>query len=748
MASWRSLATVFLIGLGMLMAPVGPATAAVDPPTGIDLVVAIDQSGSMWGHPRLHPTQNDAWQHRIGATHEIVLRLLDDVWESPRVHRFSIIEFGDQAEVVWSAHELRYDPKDPERVRRETLPWLERRIQAHDLINTNTPAAMELAASELEKMRKLVPLAGRRQVVLIITDGRAALPNARPAEMRTRIRQRGDRLSNLGAEIWLVGLNDADRYWLDGDGAFWEEIAGDVNRARLAAGASTALPSIVYDMVDDWLGVTGAQLVDSEYLCPPYMSRLAFTVNFGKPRGTIRILDPDGLAVPRSAGGGHTRPGTYAHFSLDDPKPGLYTIDKEPGRHQVIRASATPAGLDLLLPAGAADLDTTTAILLQAKRSAGKPIDLLPAYPVEVMILITAPSGKAARLSAEMDDDGKVEAEFCFAESGTYQLLINGLVTLTDGSRADVFAGSTSGAKHTIEVSDRRPLWLVPHSFRPDRGIAAPPWATEAELDFELAVADLGPVDDLEQVVREPAAWLQLLPLDPSGVAIGPPIRMTVTAPARFSATVPLDLNWNRAPGLTGLGQVQLRVLAEPGRLTGEHYLKAIRLEPGFEHLRVGSDPLTLGPIAVRLPWWLRGLALVPVLALLALTAWLFMTRLLPSLAIRRRDRARGRNVQLKIYDLVSDPTGASAKVFPAGGKRCQRLDRKVMIEVKGTTVIAERCRLTRLVRPGKARARLEYRWGKGEKTHAVLLTAGNYAALKGLPEHGSRTVAMLTEGP
>src|SRR5258706_8001648 len=88
-----------LLPMTLLSAPLAAAPAGGD--TGIDLVLLIDQSGSMWGYSPDHPEKNDRFNHRIGAAQEIVLRLLSDVEGSPKVHRFSVIDFGDEAEVVW-----------------------------------------------------------------------------------------------------------------------------------------------------------------------------------------------------------------------------------------------------------------------------------------------------------------------------------------------------------------------------------------------------------------------------------------------------------------------------------------------------------------------------------------------------------------------------------------------------------------------------------------------------------------------
>jgi hypothetical protein len=101
---------------------------------------------------------------------------------------------------------------------------------------------------------------------------------------------------------------------------------------------------------------------------------------------------------------------------------------------------------------------------------------------------------------------------------------------------------------------------------------------------------------------------------------------------------------------------------------------------------------------------------------------------------------------EIKIYDLVSDATGAGARSYLVGGKRRFKLDRKVSVLIDGRHHVAHRFRVTRSLSSGRARARIEYRWERKGKLYSTSLTAGNYAPLRGLSEGSTQTVAMLTE--
>jgi len=736
---------IFPCLLGLVWLCSWPHPAGAEGP-GIDLVVLIDQSGSMWGHPEYHPTKNDKWDHRIGGTQEIILRLVDDVRGSSRLHRFSVIDFGDEAEVVWSNQVLRHDPADPDAVKREVDAWLSRRVRAREWINTNTPLAMELAGQELRAMGPGETPTGRRRIVLVVTDGRANLPPADRATMRDRVRRQAEELTELGAEIWVLGLNDADYYWLDGDGAFWEAIAGDEDRVRLAERASTSMPQIFYDITDSWLETISSP-VDDEYFSPPYRSRLVFRVNFGKPHGAIRIVDPEGFELTPAAGGPGSVPGTYVHFLRRDPQPGAYKVEKEAGHHYVINVEWSPPKLERLAPAGRADLKTETRVVFQARNAEGEPLVELPEYPITPVLLVTPPAGTPREIPVEAVGEGRFEASWTPEEAGVHHFELRGQVHLPDGGELDVFAASTGPQLHEIEVSSERPYWLELEEPFPTRGFQAGLWTKSLPLEIRLVDSQGEKVVDLAARIEEPETWLAVELIDPSGVALGPAIPLKVGEKGRFEATLPLETDRLGPRGLFQLGEIYMRLIAQPDRLGEEHYLNGLRLPQDAEDKRVGGDAMTVGPLPVRRSGWLLALGSIPALLILAAILFYVFTRVFPNLAIQRRDAKKRGKVELKIFDMAADPNGVGARALNVGGRRYFKFDGKVGAMVDGQKVIAERFRVTRLNMPGKARARLEYRWQGEKKSHTTMLVAGNQKSVQGLEEGTSHTVALLTEG-
>ena len=730
----RAAAAVLLAAL--LALAVVPAQAG----EAIDLVVAIDQSGSMWGNPSVHPGKNDPWQHRIGATKQVIFRLIQNAADTGAIHRFSIVEFADEAKVPVSGQIIRADKSDPSSLDR-VRALLETAVSAKDWGNTNTAAAIEAAAGELRAMSRSAPAGPRRRVVLLITDGRPTVPGMTPDALRASIRAHAARLASEGVELWVVGLNDADNYWTAGDGPFWEQVAG-TNRARLAENASAAMPSIFQSIVDDWLGVRSTVVRGDQYDCPPYLRRIVFNVTFGRPHGDVKILDPDGKLVPRTAGGPAVTPGTFALFTVDDPKPGIYTIQRDASRSETVHVEELSPLIERLEPRGESDANVETPLVFRARTAAGDSVKPLAEHPIDASVVVTDPAGNRVDLPAKMRDDGRFVASWKPAKPGRYSAILHGFVRRKDGSQYDVLSNAGGSYSPVINVGKRQPYALRLVAPDPAKGLRTVPWRSRTELRFDLLDPG-GAVVKPAGLIAQPDTWLTVQSLDAEGAALDAPVPMHTDADGQFIAEVPFSVAWRKGEGAWRKpGALAFKVTPAPGRLTGPRYLRAVALPSGLEDRRVAGDPLSVGPIDVRLARWL--LALVALLAALCvvLLFWRLFARWLPSTFIDRHDHALGRTVSLRVYDELKDPTGSAAVDFGLNGKRVA--DLPLHIDVDGNFVNADRFRFVREVSERKPRGTLQYRWRGNKRTFSTRLSAGDARSLDGLP--GGNYVALLVE--
>lgn len=704
---------------------------AVDSFTGIDLVVLIDQSGSMWGHPEYHPARNDEHQHRIGEVRDIVYRLSENVEETGFVHRVSVIDFDDNASVALSVHELSFDPAEPGLALRRSKAAVPGAIRGREGVNTNTPEAMRLAISEVDKMGRLAPATGRRRIVFIVTDGRPNIPGVRQAALLGRIQAQAQELADRGVELWVVALNDADNYWNEGDGSFWESLTGP-GRARLAEGSATGVPRVFQEIVDSWLEVESQFIPGDQYFCPPYLRRIVFKVVPGKPASPITVIDADGKVVSPSTLA-DDRIATGARYVIDDPKPGVYRIDKDPRRYYGIFVEEYANRVSRALPGAEVDLSAETRVVFKVVRRGDAPLELLPEWPIDAQIGVTPPSGASEMLSAPFEDHGAFAATWRPQAAGNYRVRLHGFVRLPDGSRRDVFAGSAHSYDDLITVTPRSPVRLVLDAPDPRKAVSLCPWTPSKQVTVHLEEAGGSGAADPGGLVPSPKSWLSVQVVDEHGLAQGAAIPMEVTSDKRFLATIPVSLNLKTIEGWWTPRRLYLRFVPQPGELRGDHYLHSLRLPPGSETRRAGSDPFSVGPLDLRWCWpmWLAVIALL--VLLLAGGALLAAVRVLPDYQIRRQDATRG-SVDLKVYNIYQDPTGVGAQTYPVRGKAHFKLDNQLVIRIDGQEHKAVRLRVRRQLYSRGARARLQYRWDGESKSHFLSLDTGRPKKLDGLP--------------
>lgn len=716
-----------------LVAP--PARAARPDFTGLDVVILIDQSGSMWGR-----LPNDRWGHRIGQAKNVIYRLAEHVEHTDFVHRVSVIDFGDRAQPAFPSElVLRYDPKDPGAALRDAKSLVERFVSAKGLINTNTPEALELGLKELGRMGGTEPRDGRRRVVLLITDGRPDLPGsgADLAELRGRVERQAEALKASDAGLWVVGLNDASNYWNEGDGEFWERVAG-ARRARLAETASTNISTLVEEFVNEWLGV-GGTAVGREYECPPYLRRVIFNINFGLPRSPVRVLDPAGREVSLSSGGASSAPGTFARFIVDDPVPGTYKIDQDPSRSYKSFVETFSPTIRRLSPASATSVETEARIVFQATDAQGRPLEPLSAWPINSTVVLTSPSGSSAEVPATFVGEGKFIAKWKPPSVGLYHARLKGLVTLTGGSTFDVFASDAHSYDEQLDVNDSRPYYLQMIEPDPSGSLRVSPWQAESRLEFALVDSKRERVPDPASVVKDPATWLTLQLIDKSGVPLNAPVPLHPNASGMFETAVPVALDWRDGEGWWRAGRMDIRVIAEPERMSAGQFLDSVALPEEAESMRVGDDPMTVGPLSILFSWLFLGAALVLMLGLAAATALLLLRRAVPNLLLWWADSSRHRLVELKIYDGNTDPAGDDAKKYPAGRAHHFNYDRQLSISVDGQDFVASLFRVRRMLTPDDVKAEVEYAWHNDpqRKTYKSLVTKGRVERLKGLPSGG-----------
>lgn len=700
------------------------------PFSGLDVTILIDQSGSMWQNPR-----NDRYAHRIGQSKNLIYRLAEHVEGTPFVHRVSVIDFGDNAAVALSNHVIRYNPSDPGGALRDAKAVVERVVTDKPLRNTNTPDAMRLALAEYDKMDAAQALPGRRRVLLLITDGRPDLPGQATSDLQSAIRTQAHSLKGRQVEIWVVGLNDARNYWNEGDGSFWESVAEQPGRVRLAETASSKIFTIMQDIADDWLGAKSAALNGDEYNCPPYLRRIVFSINMSQPRSAASVTDPEGKDVPASSGGPATSSGNFVRFVVDDPQLGVYKINRDPTHSYSWRVEQTAADIKRLAPARATGLEAPARILFQARNGDGTPLEMLSEYPIDALVVITPPTGAGVELKADYLGEGKFAARWQPPALGSYRVRLKGLVKLKNGDEVDVFESNAASYDEVLEVSNLHPYFIRFEEPDPSSGFRVLRPQSEANLQFVVVDAKGNKVANLAGLVKEPASWLRLELVDQSGAPSGvAPLPLSLRPDGTFDGAVPVRLAWLNGEGWWRPGRLHVRLVEQAGRVPADSYLDSIQLPEEAEAQRIGGDPLALA-LKLRFSWLVLGPALLFGLLLVGGGLFLCGKRLLPKAVIRVADRRKGRTVTINLYDAGTDPDGDYGKKFPITGSDHFNFDRDYSVPTEERDYTAVKLRVKRLPLVERVEAEVLYGWDDDpQKSYTARLRKGRPERLKGLP--------------
>jgi hypothetical protein len=606
---------------------------------GLDVVFIIDQSGSMSGSllgSKAHPHPNDGTGQRISAVQNAIIRFAEEVEGTPLVHRFSVIEFGsyNRLNVPLSDKKLSYNPAQPGAAKRNSKRWA-KKLRPKHLGYADTPGAMRAAITEFQHWQTAGLSGTRERKLLLITDGRPCVFGPRGKrckslrQMRTEIKRHAKTLKQMGVDIWVIGLNDSDNYWDQGDGVFWQSIAGrDKNghhKARLIDTAFSGITKITQDIIDDWLNLTSLSLKTEEYHIRPYLKRVVFNINANKPDATLQIEYP--TSQIKSVAMSRLRRGSYTvRHILENPAPGTYKIKKPPKFFYSIHVEEELATLTFL-SSFIAQKNDQTRVVFQMMQTGG-PLQEVPEWPinqtVDAKVIITAPSGKQQILPAKFDGNGKFFAVWTPTEENQHQVgfeaklkvQVDNKGTIKKYDLVDNTAARYVG-KITVDPPIP-PLWLRLENPQPQKGLKISPWADKAPIKMSLYDGNKR-VTALDNLVTNPETWLKLEKMDKSG---NPLLKMPLKVEdGYFVADIPIQLEIFKGEGWWYPGKLHLQVIAAPNRLPKDRKLNGIWLpeEIQIEEKRLHGNLMTVAAdIDIRAYW------LGIVVGILSILVWKF----------------------------------------------------------------------------------------------------------------------------
>ncbi len=453
--------------------PVGQAASSEY--TGLDLVLLVDQSGSMGGltyGSSDHPKANDKNDLRFVAAQWLVdwagsWRLAYGVNHNLDI-RAAVIDFGDTTNVRMAS--IRIAPQSEEEWEMR-LQELQQSLSAdafgkRNLGNTNPLLAFQAARRAFDEMEKANPGEKRIKAIFLVTDGipyvvrppdpkaptPTPVPAGQPTPSPTPVRPIPAREYMPGVinyvktnfpspeyQVFVIGMNDSERDQWTPMEPYWQQASNNhaylnANNAQMGA----TLNELVFELSKP-LGLQGGRVPCGQQVIPPYLKLVRFTVHKANSGDRVELqvnnievplpnppnVRVQGLALPIEV------------IEVGNPEPGYWNLICSTGgvldpviyeeRYFVEPTLINPIGRKLQ------SLPAPIQLKLVGDRGADLPEYTDPKYQLTVTAQVNGPKGSET-LSLTPDINGLYTAPYVPQEPGKYQIKIIGTTQDPEGN--------------------------------------------------------------------------------------------------------------------------------------------------------------------------------------------------------------------------------------------------------------------------------------------------------------------------
>ncbi len=362
--SWKLIAVLFFITIaGWSVWLAKPASADAPPYNGLDLVLLIDQSGSMGGKDfgsDSHPEPNDRNQLRFEGT-QAIMDILGTLYYSNRISetitlRVGVVDFGDHtinpldkpyetiAPRTADDWKLQYDDIKPFLTAKHLA---DQNKVSKNLGNTDPMLAFAEARRIFDQMQQDDETAGlpshRLKAIIVLTDGAPFVPRSPycsiPCEQENfdsaqYFEQLIERVASDFPEhrIFVVALNDSDDNYWPKTKAYWETITKnratkvDDNRT-FGAKLQEILGKLVYEAIGlpEPIGVPCGRVP-----IRPYLSLVQFTMHKPVADANVSVFVPGATKPLQDGDLGVTLIGLDSFIQIariNDPPPGDWRLE-------------------------------------------------------------------------------------------------------------------------------------------------------------------------------------------------------------------------------------------------------------------------------------------------------------------------------------------------------------------------------------------------------------------------------------
>lgn len=770
-AAMHKLSNLLRVFLVCLMLACFPTLAKAE--TGVDVIVVIDQSGSMWGHAGFNGTPNDPESARIMAPQVVGSTLSSSIAGRVGKHNLSIIEYATTTHNSVPETSLVYDPNNPRRNfdaitalapqigNLNTLGDPNGSAAKVDEFLTNTPAALTAASVSAAKLYQQDGEPQRKRLVILITDGRPCVRNCGSAAGLTRAFSDIERhVTNLQASdfnFYVIGLNDRNNlnggYWQSGDGRRWGQIAGSSNTFFVKS--PEEMHGAITKIISDANATASQNIIGNRFEVPPYQRRLSVNSFFLKASSSDpELVLPDGSQVKPAIVPDFSKTDSGAYvFDVASPITGIYEITTSGLGNNPVSNFSTHGPLPVLINTPATtSIGVTSPVTIGLKRDATDPVIVpLQDWPYSsAEAVITAPDGTSVSVVPNIDNTaGLLSFDWVPKITGKHNLGLRVLSQRPNGADVSILEPGTLDIE--IDVADVPPIYLEPVSPSKLRKASILPWASSFSTEFKF-VNDDGSDAKLTDVLTSSNGFIDAAVLDQSGVELTglPPITVDV-ADDKIRLTIPASINALVGEGWARRKNAYFKIEPNTNALAGDVIFGGLRLKDEAAVLSVPGVSNSVGPVSLRLPLWLlivMGLCLIGLLGILALLCLRFSYSFLQ---IKREDSKRGGKVEFQILRVGGNPSGPAIPVrVDLTGRSSVKLNKKYQLRINGQKSQIEKLLIKRSPQGNSQRAKavIKYKIENGSKKMEEVIIRSENAPLmlKGVKDEFGAQLRLIVK--
>jgi hypothetical protein len=455
-------------------------SSAQDSPAGIDVVLLVDQSGSMGGSAAgssVHPAANDTLGLRFEAPQDFIELLAEDrVQLRPdSVHRVAVVYFGDTPTTRLGWTDIAPENWEELRSQLASLTSPEGELAAgpfreSNLGNTDFLEAFQSVTNLFAELPQNET--GRVRVILLLTDGAPCVPppptpTSAPAvtpvvgttspclnqyahmqEVQALVNQR---FAGSNNRLYVVAMNDStDDYWKN-FGPRWEGIANVTGGWAQKVASNTDVGIVFHDLMKQLRDLLpGAEvrtdtksLLPGPVVVPPYLDTISFTLFKRAPSETLEIRDANDQVLTSAMDNVETSGENIYTVKVFQPDPGLWRVSTTGSSEDVdIEMRTVAARGHLRSPTGSQVQFVPTTIEWQLLDSRGQALPEYKDARYRLSPSVTVGSdGDSTPVILEYKGDSTYAATFTPTQAGIHTLEMDAIAHDLEGNEVVVFRG-------------------------------------------------------------------------------------------------------------------------------------------------------------------------------------------------------------------------------------------------------------------------------------------------------------------